>query len=477
MKQIGKEFRRRFRFIFLIIFLLIIFFYDIDIIYAQQIGDRAVGMSGAYTAITDDTSSAWYNPAGLVHVKGPAVSISATAYQYKAIEYTDFMSFREKDGFSNASYSANVINTFPTTISYGQSFGSGKLRHAIGFGVFVPFSEEESGSLQYENSPGSFKTTYEISNNVSDYYTSLAYAIQYGNVSVGIAPLFRFYDRSYSTQVYEISDIESQIEYIYSRNFSEVYRHLSLIPAIGLQTKLSNGLSFGIMIKVPNQKIYGQVDVTRVTTVAGSDIIGGIDEHRQVHDNAELDAILKTPTEINFGIGYEKADKYSIALDVRYSGKIDPYLDRDPLLNDSSEFEHNLIQKDAGWDINLGFEYYLSKSYILRMGFFTQFAHHASLTSVVANASDNNAAGDHYEDILGVNLGFATKSSSLTTSYTLSISRGQGKGIGFLTRPPGLEGFSANIGDPIHEKSIQEIDTKFWQVALIISSHIFGQEQ
>ena len=38
---------------------------DVDHNIKGAFGDRAAGMSGAYTAVSDDASGAYYNPAGL----------------------------------------------------------------------------------------------------------------------------------------------------------------------------------------------------------------------------------------------------------------------------------------------------------------------------------------------------------------------------------------------------------------------------
>jgi long-subunit fatty acid transport protein len=52
------------------------------------IGDRASGMGGAYTAISDDASGMFYNPAGIVYISDRNFSASVNAYsaQYKTYD-------------------------------------------------------------------------------------------------------------------------------------------------------------------------------------------------------------------------------------------------------------------------------------------------------------------------------------------------------------------------------------------------------
>ena len=49
------------------------------------IGDRASGMGGAYTAISDDASGLFYNPAGIVYVvdRNFSATVNTFSAQYK----------------------------------------------------------------------------------------------------------------------------------------------------------------------------------------------------------------------------------------------------------------------------------------------------------------------------------------------------------------------------------------------------------
>ena len=52
----------------------------------DHFGDRATGLGGAYTAISDDPSGAYYNPAGIVFAFDNQISLSVNSYKYKHIE-------------------------------------------------------------------------------------------------------------------------------------------------------------------------------------------------------------------------------------------------------------------------------------------------------------------------------------------------------------------------------------------------------
>ncbi len=53
------------------------------------VGDRAATMGGAYAAISDDASGAFYNPAGMAFAFGDSVSGSGNAYHNSNTRYKD----------------------------------------------------------------------------------------------------------------------------------------------------------------------------------------------------------------------------------------------------------------------------------------------------------------------------------------------------------------------------------------------------
>ena len=209
----------------------------------------------------------------------------------------------------------------------------------------------------------------------------------------------------------------------------------------------------------------GKTEVQRVITIAGSEYLNGTDVHSQEHVDETLDTVLKSPWRARGGLGYSVSSVLALEVSAEVSGAIRAYLDRDPLLPGSTEAEHNLYQKKRGYNFNAGGEYYLTETYQLRFGVFTQFYHHPGFGRVRTGNNNNTPAGDHYEDALGINLGLGHKIRDDKFSYTFSVIKGYGKGLGFYTTP----GYPVNTGDPLHDKTVKEIDTKYWKFAFILS--------
>src|SRR5512142_2455055 len=53
------------------------------------VGERASGMGGAYTAVSDDATGLYYNPAGIVYAAGRSVSANVNGYYYSKKTYKD----------------------------------------------------------------------------------------------------------------------------------------------------------------------------------------------------------------------------------------------------------------------------------------------------------------------------------------------------------------------------------------------------
>ena len=87
------------------------------------IGGRATGMAGAYTAISDDPSGAFYNPAGIVFAMENQVSLSVNSYRNKNVEF--------EKAISDNSYTQDISSFYPSLFGVIQSLGPVKIAITI----------------------------------------------------------------------------------------------------------------------------------------------------------------------------------------------------------------------------------------------------------------------------------------------------------------------------------------------------------
>lgn len=82
---------------------------------------RAVGMGEAYTAVTDDISSVWWNPAGLAPALKNQVFISHTNWPADIMH--DFFAATYTNGVSTWAFSASVLHMDQMEVTSEEEFG------------------------------------------------------------------------------------------------------------------------------------------------------------------------------------------------------------------------------------------------------------------------------------------------------------------------------------------------------------------
>lgn len=108
-------------------------------------------MGGAYTALSDDPSGAYYNPGGLGFLSDHSFDVSATAYRYQSVVY--------KDAVNNEALNQQSTNIYPSFLgvaarlgvfTLGYSFLSLDQRSIYQQNKFTNISPEQGALSSYE---------------------------------------------------------------------------------------------------------------------------------------------------------------------------------------------------------------------------------------------------------------------------------------------------------------------------------------
>jgi hypothetical protein len=109
------------------------------------VGEATGLMAGAASAWVNDGSAAWYNPAGLGRAAQRTISANVSAYGFQQVKVPGFVDLGEG---SKGGLSSLAVTTFPSYVSYHQSFGKQPgFRHGFALAVVVPDFERVDAQL------------------------------------------------------------------------------------------------------------------------------------------------------------------------------------------------------------------------------------------------------------------------------------------------------------------------------------------
>ncbi len=364
------------------------------------VGERASGMGGAYTAVSDDTAGLYYNPAGIVYSTGTNLSGSANAIHASRKEY--------KDVFGGKGWEREASTFLPNFFGVVQDFGTGK---KVGLSYVVPDAIIEDQDQTFRNIPSAIDTTgdgvldtvtninrYVINFNNDDqtYNFGPSYAKELSDsVSMG-ATLYLHHRRNqwilnqYIT--YDTADYEWVNTYYETREWG-------IKPVLGLMWtpsggKTSYGLTFSTIEIFDSET---RVETTQKPTYTSDTI------HVVIEDTGKREY----PWNANFGMAYFPSPSTLYALDISYHSKAD---------------DDFYGEREAVWNAALGGEFYLNSTVAMRAGLFTNLS---SAPDIDGNKSGQVEQVDLYGGSLSIS--YFTRGASLTlgTSYSKGTGEAQ----------------------------------------------------
>lgn len=361
------------------------------------IGDRASGMGGAYTAISDDASGLFYNPAGIVYVTDKNFSASVNTFSFQRKRYENAIGGqtfeRKSSGFS--------VNYF----GFVKPIGNLK----IGFSYAVPDAVNEDLSQfvpgVQSTVPGlTYDYTFNLNNRDVTYNIgpSIAAAIN-SDLSVGLTLYLHQRDILVIQNKFTArSDLVNDWSNSYYKQ-SET----GLKPIFGVTwspvEKLSLGVALSTVFLLDSSTTLQESCVNTITPT-------------NCDNNASPSFPFKVPTLTN----YNEKRKYPIRLALGAA-----YFANSNLLLSTDVTYHTGVtdpvygDKVATLDAAIGTEYYLSRKWAMRAGFFTNVANTPPIVAGVTQIEE-------HINVYGGSLSFTrfTGDSSVTLGGSLNYGVG-----------------------------------------------------
>ena len=409
------------------------------------IGDRAMGLGGAYTAVADDASGVFYNPAGLAFSLSNDVSGSANAFYSRTVTY--------KDAIGGADFVENVGGTIPSFFGGLQKLDNIMPGLVFAFGIYSIDSELKDQNDLIENrslgTPGACDdgTTRDPTTLVR-YHRTVNQNAATGAMGAAVAKRFGAFSFGFgvnyitiSELVQEYQDVRSDLDNCLGAGGKLRYRtlltknvreHLTahiVKPFFGVQAALGR-LSLGLTLKqgsIASQNFDSmsetRQDVIPQQSLSNDALVGGsqVAFVQQTETDIKVDDMLADrPLEVRLGGAFFFNTRFMASADLIHYGESKG--------GNDEIFGRARYDKEAVTNYALGAEYFVLPQFPVRLGFFTNNDARPELDKSKSGQAD-------HVDYVGqsIFIGYVQPNSQLSLGTVLQQGSGEAQKLGDST--------------------------------------------
>ncbi|MEO1267973.1 MAG: UPF0164 family protein [Myxococcota bacterium] len=291
------------------------------------IGERATGLGGAFTAVADDASALYYNPAGLVQIPRSGLSLSANTYGYRRTVARGALRSPEE----SLDLSQDGVQIFPNSVIYVLPFGeSGGLDHTLAVGFMVPLAYSYEGQ-QNQSLPGVGENSdLYVAVDEALYQAGAGYSLRLGNVMLGASLMFLY--SSLSDQSHFISTSIGQGTADRYQTFNNTNAsYLGVTGDLGALVQLTPNLSLGAKVGLPAARLWSTATITagESSSLVVEDEDTGEASAREIYQDVYRiseggESDLRRPWQGSLGLAWRDGD-WVISADVRAYMPMDAY--------------------------------------------------------------------------------------------------------------------------------------------------------
>lgn len=425
------------------------------------IGDRALGLGGAFTAIADDASGVYYNPAGLGFALNNDISGSANARFTKETVYKDILPDRAP-GQNYTETSEGSVAPFVGGLQKLDSVAKGLV---FAFALYNTNNELINLNDTIIAEPDASQSTFAF-----EFLRNLQLKSEDFNIAVGLGyrvlnnlaiggsltlvseyELMQDYQASGSVSKYD-SNGDDKIgdgdQFAYSQSSQNLRQEIDktgLEIAFGTQYAFAEKFSVGLTLKY--RTLLSQT-FSQLSSVSKNDVSLGVDSCAGANASTCLDAVedyqgtdldggraafskyLKGSKEseemfgasqmkARLGFAYFHSPLWLLSFDVAYNGEVEKGADPSVIEGAANDFS-----KEVVIDYHFGTEYYIHPSFPVRFGVFTSNDTRPELDK------DKSSQKDHI-DYTGASLfgSWVQPNSQLGLGVTYQLGEGESQKI------------------------------------------------
>jgi hypothetical protein len=363
------------------------------------VGERAVGLGGAYTAISDTAEGGYYNPAGLAFIDNTTLSLTANLYRVTRGNRAQALKFAG----SQADLSQNSFSSIPVVANFARRFPEGSA-NAFGLNIIVTDQIDLFGRVDFDVANGTALLTRSIQDRTLLIGPSYARKIN-DRLSVGISVFYSL------RQVENMAFIYEDDPATLGQGFLLDVRSIgNFVAKLGGRYSPFENFWIGLTYQPPSIRLHS--DASRFSsTIAQNKTTAVLD--KTLLDQQNLVPEDPIPQTATLGLAYLKKGVYLVAADVAVSPK-----------NDFSAFSNvagGEVNRETVANFSIGGEYYVRPNVPVRLGFFSDYSSAPGVIDGVGGQAD-------HVDFLGFSLSGSldTEKTSVTLGTTMSFGRGEG---------------------------------------------------
>jgi hypothetical protein len=344
-------------------------------------------MAGAYTAMSDEASVLWYNPAGLAYNSRSSLDVSATTYSLELGRVPGFVSTVLPSGTKNSDLEVSSVSIVPNALTYVINLDSDKVKprpcppapgsadmpqerpplsrisQSVALGVFAPTFRKFANTFTVESDEGSFtwRNRFRIDTTVTEYYAGPSWAIRFGDALAFGASIYATYLTGNQRATFDLGIRDKQTgreAFLIERSEIDA-TNIGWASVIGVQARPISNLRIGVSVRPPRLTIHRDMSSSSAEAFAnGTPASDRFNDQRRTESKWESRQI--SGVRLRGGVAWVEPERFAVATDVEY---------RAAFQNDDQGIDERAVT-----NVRAGTEIFVVPRHILSLGFFTDFS-------------------------------------------------------------------------------------------------------
>ena len=337
----------------------------------RLIGQRAMGMGGAYTALSDDPTATYYNPGGLglLHERQLEVGLPIFEIDYHRVSGSLI------EGPTGKRFASDAQGVFlPSSVGVAAAFGpegeDGRKLFVGAVSLYSPYQRQLS--LQETQVTNPLHALDFVSENEQTLLVGPSLGVRLGRTSVGVSLFYVQQNFSWYTARGGTSAICTTVCNTvsnYTQQVSVSGWEGSFNLRLGVLRPVSRHWRLGAMLSASSLRLFGNAAI-----VGQRQSLSLVTQSAQstVTNRQGLTTWLKLPWELRLGAAFVPAPRTTLSLDLTFYAPEN----FSPVSKDNGDmvFYPGGIYRRFVVNANAGFEFYPSEKVSMRAGIFTNLS-------------------------------------------------------------------------------------------------------